>query len=309
MVTPVSPCVRTLPLPGELDLVRTLAPLRRAAPVDLTLRLRPAEAWRATRTPVGPGVERIAHLGSRVEVAAWGPGAEWLLDQAPALLGLDDQPEAFRPRHPLLATLARRFRGLRLGRTSAVLEALVPSVFEQKVPGMEARLALGRLVAFLGEPAPAPPGAPRLRLPPAPERLTATPYEVFHRMGVERRRAETVRRAASYARRLEETVDMAPEAAAARLCALPGIGPWTASEVAQVALGDRDSVSLGDYHLPHLVAYVLAGEPRGTDARMLELLEPFRGQRARVIRLLLAGGVSAPRRGPRLPLNRALGFG
>ena len=301
--------MRTLVLDGELDLVRTLAPLRRATPVDLTIRLGRLEAWRATRTPAGPGVERIRHLGRRVEVEAWGPGAEWLLEQAPALLGLDDQPEAFRPRQPLLAALARRFRGLRLGRTGAVMEALVPSVFEQKVPGMEARIALGRLVAMLGEPAPAPPGAPALRLPPSPERLERTPYEVFHRMGVERRRAETVRRAASYAARLEETAAMPPAAAAARLQALPGIGPWTAAEVAQVALGDRDSVSVGDYHLPHLVAYALAGEPRGTDERMLELLEPFRGQRARVIRLLLAGGVSAPRRGPRLPLNAGLGFG
>ena len=31
------------------------------------------------------------------------------------------------------------------------------------------------------------------------------------------------------------------------------------------------------------------GERRGTDERMLELLEPFRGHRARVIRLLLSG--------------------
>jgi hypothetical protein len=33
---------------------------------------------------------------------------------------------------------------------------------------------------------------------------------------------------------------------------------------------------------------------------MLELLEPYRGQRARVVRLLELSGIRAPRYGPRL---------
>ena len=88
-----------------------------------------------------------------------------------------------------------------------------------------------------------------------------------------------------------------------RLRALPGMGHWTAAEVALVALGDPDAVSVGDYHLPHVVSWALAAEPRGTDERMLELLEPYRGHRARVLRLLMSGGVVPPRRGPRLPLR------
>jgi hypothetical protein len=36
---------------------------------------------------------------------------------------------------------------------------------------------------------------------------------------------------------------------------------------------------------------------------MLELLEPFRGQRARVVQLLLASGPGAPRFGPRAPVR------
>jgi 3-methyladenine DNA glycosylase/8-oxoguanine DNA glycosylase len=88
-------------------------------------------------------------------------------------------------------------------------------------------------------------------------------------------------------------------AAAARLRAYPGIGPWTAAEVTLRALGDPDAVSVGDFHLPNVVAFALAGEPRGDDARMLELLEPWRGHRARVVRLLEAGGIEAPKYGPR----------
>jgi hypothetical protein len=43
----------------------------------------------------------------------------------------------------------------------------------------------------------------------------------------------------------------------------------------------------------------LAGEPRGDDARMLELLAPYAGQRGRVIRLLEAARIKIPRFGPR----------
>ena len=100
---------------------------------------------------------------------------------------------------------------------------------------------------------------------------------------------------------------MAPAEARRRLTALPGIGPWTAAEVAIVALGDTDAVSLGDYHLPNQVAWALAGEPRADDARMLELLEPWRGHRGRVIRLVVAGAGAAPRFGPRTALRSIAG--
>ncbi|HYN69556.1 MAG TPA: hypothetical protein VEX41_05040, partial [Candidatus Eisenbacteria bacterium] len=86
----------------------------------------------------------------------------------------------------------------------------------------------------------------------------------------------------------------------ARLRGYPGIGPWTAAEVSVRALGDPDAVSVGDAHLSHVVAWSLAGEPRATDERMLELLEPWRGHRARVVRLLESSGRVPPRFGPRV---------
>jgi hypothetical protein len=57
-----------------------------------------------------------------------------------------------------------------------------------------------------------------------------------------------------------------------------------------------------------MVAWALAGEPRGTDERMLELLEPYCGQRGRVIRVLELAGVRAPRYGPRLAPRRIAGI-
>lgn len=62
------------------------------------------------------------------------------------------------------------------------------------------------------------------------------------------------------------------------LTSLRGVGPWTAAEVRRRALGDPDAVPVGDYHLPKLVGHTLIGEPVD-DAGMLELLEPFTGQR------------------------------
>ena len=149
-----------------------------------------------------------------------------------------------------------------------------------------------------GAPAPGPVG---LRLPPTSSALAGLPYFAFHRFGLERRRAEVIIAAARLAPRLE---DRDPAEVMRRLAAVPGIGPWTLAEVARVAFGDPDAVSVGDFHLPNLVAWALAGEPRADDARMLELLEPYRGQRGRVQRLLEASGLQAPRYGPRMALRR-----
>lgn len=175
---------------------------------------------------------------------------------------------------------------------------MLRAVFEQKVTGKEAYRAYAATVRHFREPAPGP--LPLL-LPPEPAAVAATPYWVFHPFGVEQRRAETLRRAAAVADRLERCGDAAE--ATRRLRAVPGIGPWTAAEVVRVAYGDPDAVSVGDYHVPNTVAWALAGEPRGDDARMLALLEPFRGHRGRVCVLLEAAGVQAPKYGPRAPIR------
>jgi 3-methyladenine DNA glycosylase/8-oxoguanine DNA glycosylase len=293
------PLERPLRLDGPLDLRLTLGPLVRGRG-DPTTRFERGRFLRATRTPDGPAAEVVGVGADGVLVRTFGPGAEWLLDAAPALLGADDDPRALDPRHGLVRELARRLAGLRIGRTNAVMEALVPAILEQKVTGSQAHQGFAGLVRALGEPAPGPLA---LRLPPRPERLASLPYFGYHPFGIERRRADTVRRASRLASRLEALTDR-PAAAAGVLTAIPGIGPWTAAEVAARAFGDPDAVSVGDFHLRNLVSWALAGEPRGTDERMLELLEPYRGQRGRVIRLLEASGIRAPAYGPRLAPRR-----
>jgi 3-methyladenine DNA glycosylase/8-oxoguanine DNA glycosylase len=246
-----------------------------------------------------------------VRARAWGPGAAWALARVDGLIGLDDRPDALVPQHRVIADAIRRLRGLRIGRTESVLEALAPAILEQKVLGDEARRAWVGLIRRYGEDAPGPPG---LRIPPSAEVLAGLPYYAYHPFGVERRRADLIRAVARDAPRLERfaqtTVGPAgdPAPAYARLRAIPGIGPWTAAEVGIRAFGDPDTVSLGDFHLPNIVAWALAGEPRGTDERMLELLEPYRGQRGRVLRLLELSGVGPGRRAPRLSPQPIDGF-
>jgi 3-methyladenine DNA glycosylase/8-oxoguanine DNA glycosylase len=264
------------------------------------MRIDGADAWRATRTPEGPATIHLSQAGGTVEVEAWGPGSEWAAAHAPSLCGEHDDPSGFRPQHRLIADLHRRNPGLRLPRTEAVFEALVLAVLEQKVTTIEAKAGYRALVGVLGEPAPGP---VRLRVPPSPQVLARTPYWTFHRFGVERRRAVVIIEAARSAKRLEEITTMDRTGAYRRLEAFSGVGPWTAAKVALVALGDPDAVEVGDYHLPHAIGYALEGTPRSTDERMLELLDPYRGHRARVIRLLMIAGIGAPRFGPHKPLR------
>jgi endonuclease III len=295
----VSMPVRSFRLDGPLDLVMTLGPLLRGAG-DPQMRLWPGRAIRATRTAAGPATIELAVSGRDLRAEAWGPGADLALEGAGALVGVDDARAGFAPGPGLIRELDRRFRGLRIGRSGAVLEALVPAILEQKVPSIEARRSYRAIIGRWGELAPGPYG---LRLLPRPEVLAAIPYHQLHPFGVERRRADLIRVVGARAARFEETTAMALDSAYRRLTALPGLGPWTAAEVAMRALGDPDAVSVGDFHLPHVVAFALAGEPRATDERMLELLEPYRGQRGRVIRLLEASGIRPPARGPHLELR------
>ncbi|MEU9996004.1 DNA-3-methyladenine glycosylase 2 family protein [Streptomyces sp. NPDC050848] len=286
------------------DLGLTLGPLRRGVG-DPTFRTTPdGSVWRATRTPEGPGTLRVALRQGTAEAEAWGPGAQWLLDRLPQLLGADDDPAAFVPRHRLLAATHRRRPGLRLTRTGLVMEELIPSILEQKVTTDEAYRAWRLLVRKFGEPAPGPTPGPgdqhRLHVMPDARTWSLIPSWEWHRAGVDDKRAATILRAAKVARRMEEAATMDPEQAQQRLELIPGIGPWTSAETIQRSNGAPDAVTVGDYHLPSIVGYALAGDRTTDDAAMLELLAPYAGQRHRAARLILLSGRTPPRRAPRM---------
>ncbi|MEM8926278.1 MAG: DNA-3-methyladenine glycosylase 2 family protein [Actinomycetota bacterium] len=257
----------------------------------------PTEALWSTRTPDGPGslvLTRIDH--DQVEARAWGPGSRWLVDQAPRLIGNEDDLTGFHPE----GELGRRWRRrpFLLARTDRLWDALIGAILGQKVQIRNAVQSRRKLARRHGEPAPGPHGAWIL---PAPATVARMGYAQFHPLGVERKRAEIIIRAAREMSRLESLTDPTPAQLQARLQHVRGIGPWTAAMVSAVVLGDPDAVPVGDFHLPNTVAWNLAREPRGTDERMLELLEPYAGHRWRVLRLVK--GESAPKYGPKLSLT------
>ena len=285
-----------------VDVRRTLGPLRRGK-ADPCHRSEPdGTVWRTTRTTAGPATYRLTQRSlHEVHCTAWGDGAEQVVAGLADLLGGRDDPTGFDPSHPLLRDTALRVPGLRVPRSGRVMEALVPAVLEQKVTGKEARSSWRWLLQRYGEPAPGP--APLgMRVPPPAEVWRHIPSWDWHRAGVDPKRTRTVLAAAQVAKRLEEAGGMPPADAERRLRAVPGIGVWTAAEVAQRALGDPDAVSVGDFHLSQFVGWALAGRPVDDDG-MVELLEPWRPHRYRVIRLLECSGFAKPRFGPRLTVQ------
>jgi 3-methyladenine DNA glycosylase/8-oxoguanine DNA glycosylase len=284
-----------VPLTGPLDLIRTCARFVQGRG-DPCNRVVGDEVWRATRTPDGPATLRLRVVSGQLEAQAWGPGSGWALRTAPATAGLLDPAESFDPPAGPVRRLNRMAVGLRIPATGRLLEILVPTVIAQKVTGQEAFSAWRRLVRLLSGPAP---GHASLMLPPAPEDLAGLPGYRYHPLGMERRRAETVRRVASRADWLEGALGLPLAEMYRRVTSIPGVGWWTAAESLSVAAGDADAVQVGDFHLPNQLAWNLAGEPRGDDARMIDLLEPFRGHRQRVIRLVETVGSRPPAFGPR----------
>lgn len=254
------------------------------------------EAWRTSWTPDGAAALHVRLAGGAVEAEAWGDGARWAVEHVPDLLGFGDDPSSFVPDHRLLRDLHLRATGMRFGSTLTVMEVLVPTILGQKVTTRESHRSYRRLVDAYGEPAPGP---HEFRLPPRVAVLAGLPYYDFHPLGIERKRADIIKAAAGRAGQLEEIVGMPAGQAVQRLMTFPGIGPWTAAFVMAAAVGDADAVPVGDYHLPNTVSWALAREPRADDRRMLELLEPYRGHRGRVIRLLKQAGIRAPKYGPR----------
>lgn len=312
VVLPASPGERALPdaetvyrPAAPVDIPATLGLLGRG-PYDPTTQWERGGVWRTWRTPSGPATLHIGRAAADGAIAAraWGPGAEHAIAGVPALLGRhDDWSELDVSAHPLLRDSRRRNPGMRLARTGRMLEALLPAIIEQRVTSLEAYRSWARLLRWYGEPAPGP--APvGLRVVPTVEQWRGIPSWEWHRAGVDPRRARAAQAVLAVANSLERATDRAQtlDAAEEALRTIPGVGVWTAAETLQRSHAHPDLVSVGDYHLAHYVGEALIGR-RVDDDGMLELLEPWRGHRQRVVRLILASGFRFERRGPRMAVQ------
>ncbi len=287
-------------------MLRTLGPLRRGSS-DPTFRLAADGAlWRTTTTLDGPASLRLSRVGDTVCAEGWGAGAAWAVAAAPDSLGARDDVAGFVPPPGLVERTWQGNPGLRIPRTRRVWDVLALAILEQKVTGKESLRSWRELLAVAGTPAPGP-TPPGMRVPPTPAAVLAVPDWTWHRCGVDGARRRALRAAATVAGAMERAVELPAEQAISWLCHIPGVGRWTAAEVAQRALGDADHPSVGDYHVPGFVGWALLGRPLDDDG-MLEVLAPYRPHRHRVVRLLEISGFRKPRFGPRMtaPNYRAI---
>jgi len=286
------------PLPPTYDFIETTRLLRTGAR-DPTVRREANGLWRTTHTPEGPATVRMV-VSDALHLAAWGPGAARALAAVPGWIGLHEAPWEL-PAHPVTDRLLREHRGLRSTDTRDVFEALTNLILQQLVSWNEAAMTWRRLCEALGESAPGPAD---MRLSPTPKAIRRAGIDRLRSLGIGGQRARTLMEVARVAHAVQRSADLPTIDAFDLLQRVRGIGPWTAANVLGFRLGRPEPVPLGDYWLPHTLAWALAGEPRATDARMLELLEPFEGNAFRVVRLVFAARIEAPRRGPKRAWRR-----
>lgn len=268
---------------------------------DPTFKARSGTFWFGQATPDGPSTLAVWRRGDEIVGHAWGAGAGWSLEALPDLVGEGDDDAAFEELHELVTQGRRHHPGWRICRTRLVLQSLVPAIIEQRVTGQEAFASHARLVYRFGSPAPGPGAELGLKVPPAPREWALIPSWEWTRAGVDGGRAAAAVRASQVGGRLEQAADLALPEAHRRLRAVPGVGEWTAAEVAQRALGDPDSPSFGDYHFAKNLTWALTGTP-GDDDLARELLEPWAGHRYRAAAYIGFAGGMRPRRGPRFTL-------
>ncbi len=290
--------------PGRrVDLRATLGVLRRGAGDPTWRETDDGRIWKGWQTPAGPGTLalRLDPGAGEVRASAWGDGAAWLLERLPVILGEADELSGFAPDHSILAQAIRRFPGWRVPRTGMVVEALVPAIIEQRVTGREAFSSYRRLVRRYGQLACGPGAEHDLWVAPDAATWARIPSWEWLRAGVDSARANTIMRALQHREALGALAGIDPATARDRLASIPGIGVWTAAEVAHRALGDADAVSFGDYHVARNIGWALLGRPID-DTELAELLAPYAGHRYRVQRLIELTGQRVPRKGSRRAL-------
>ena len=274
---------------------------------DPTTRLSNHRFVRAMRTPEGTAtLSATLHReeeNSRFVVETFGKGAEWAMQKAPSILGIDrpaftyDDAMSKSADWKKLRQVYKKNVGMRFPKTYRVAQLLIPIVLEQLVTGPEATRAFQGLTKRFSEPAPGP--FQPLMLPVKNEVLARLPPTEFLPMGIPRKIGETLTRVGVHGDALEQAAFLDVRDCYDRLTSVRGIGPWTAYCVMYNGLGFTDCFAYGDYHVKNFVGYFLAGKDRSTDDEMVEMLAPFAPHRGVAARLIELSGLKAPQYGPK----------
>ncbi|MDM8349719.1 DNA-3-methyladenine glycosylase [Pseudomonas sp. sp1636] len=167
------------------------------------------------------------------------------------MFDLDAEPQrigAHFARDPYLAPLLARNPGLRLPTAFDPFEQAVRAIVGQQVTVKAAVTISGRLVARLGEPLPQADGSGVDRLFPSAAAIAGANLDGI---GMPGKRVQTLQHFAGQVASGALQLDLRHGSAALieRLCALPGIGPWTAEYIALRAFGAADAFPASDLGL------------------------------------------------------------
>lgn len=154
---------------------------------------------------------------------------------------------------PVLGPLVRARPGLRVPGAWDPFEAAVRAILGQQISVRAASALATRLVERFGEPAEGVEVDGLTHLFPTPATLAEADVRAIGTTGSQARAIGALASAvASGEPALEASPDL--DEFVARICELPGVGPWTAQYLAMRALGEPDAFPAGDLGLRRAVA-------------------------------------------------------
>jgi AraC family transcriptional regulator, regulatory protein of adaptative response / DNA-3-methyladenine glycosylase II len=199
-----------------------------------------------------------------------------LVERVRRLFDLDADPlqiSAHLGQSPPLRRLVAAAPGMRVPGAWDPFEIAVRAIVGQQITVRATGTLLGRLVRAYGTPLDC--GGGLTHLFPRPEVLADADVAAI---GLPRARAATLRALAAAVARGEPLLDSSRgrEALIDRLCAVPGIGPWTAHYIAMRGLGEPDAFPAGDLGVRKALGNG-AGPPAPAEAeRVAEAWRPWR---------------------------------
>ena len=244
----------------------------------------------------GSATVEMTERNGKAHVRIWGPAAEEARQHVPSILGLHDSP-VFDFGHSKLNRMLKPKMALRLSRFPFLSTALLSHVLQQQIAWRDAAKIWRCLANRHGNAADGP---YPLKLPLQFQQMHTLSTHHYQSAGLIKNRIPLLREIGRLAWRIDHWYSESIETYASRIQKLPQMGPWTTYHALAVSMGEPDVIVTGDYTLPHTVSWALIGKARSTDDEMKRLLEPFKGNRWRLVRLLWALNIAAPRRGPRL---------
>jgi len=183
---------------------------------------------------------------------------------------------------PLLTPLIGRFAGVRLIRAAGLYEALLSAILGQQISVASAQSIRRRLMDNLGDCLTV--AGSEFTAYPSPARLLAAGPVGLQALGITRQKSRYLLAVAERAERgdLEPSRFAGVEDAEAveMLCAIPGVGRWTAEVALMYGLGRPDVFLAGDLALQVAVQRFLGREDRPREQELRLLGERWAGWRS-----------------------------